>query len=105
MDLTLIRSDLLLPIVGRAECSVQSLCAKINFLLIFNDNCCSFIGEYYGQIPRQSSLFQCFFSVNSSLNKSMCALIKRLPGPVFYHARPGSLLQFDYFAMFGTAAG
>ena len=69
MDLTLILSDLLLPIVGRAECSVQSLCAKINFLLIFNDNCCSFIGEYYGQIPRQSSLFQCFFSVNSSLNK------------------------------------
>jgi hypothetical protein len=57
---TLIRSDLLLQFAGRAEYSSQSLCAKINFLLIFNDKFCSFIGEYYGQNPRQSALFQRF---------------------------------------------
>ena len=60
MDLTaaLIRNDLLLQFVGRAECSVQSLCAKISFLLIFRDKSRSFIGEYYGRNPRQSILLQ-----------------------------------------------
>jgi hypothetical protein len=57
---TLIRSDLLLQFSGRAEYSFLSLCAKINVLLIFNDKFCSFIGEYYGQNPRQSALFQHF---------------------------------------------
>jgi len=47
---TLFRSDLLLQFAGRAECSIRSLCAKINFLLIFSDKFCSFIGECYGQI-------------------------------------------------------
>jgi hypothetical protein len=50
----LIRSDLLLQFAGRAECSIRSLSAKINFLLIFYDKFCSFIGEYYGPNPRQS---------------------------------------------------
>jgi len=58
--LALIRIDLLLQFVGRAECSIQSLCAKINFLLIFSDKFCSFIGEGYGLNPRQSQLFQRF---------------------------------------------
>ena len=53
----LIRCDLLLQFVGRALYSVQSLCAKINFLLIFFDEFCSFIGEFYDRNPRQSPLF------------------------------------------------
>ena len=34
----LIRSDLLLPFDGHAECYVLPLCAKINFMLIFSSN-------------------------------------------------------------------
>jgi hypothetical protein len=56
--LALIRSDLLLQFVVRAECSIPSLCAKINFLLIFLDKFCGFIGECYGFNPWQSPLFQ-----------------------------------------------
>ena len=53
----LIRSDLLQQFAGRAECSSQSLSAKINFLLIFCDKFCSFIGECYGFNPLQSKLY------------------------------------------------
>ena len=64
----MIRIDLLLQFAGRAECSFLSLSAKINFLLIFCDKFCSFIGEYYGFNPRQSSLFQCFL-LRSRINQ------------------------------------
>ena len=53
----MIRNDLLLQFVGRAECSIRSLCTKINFLLIFGDKFCSFIGECYGFNPLQSKLY------------------------------------------------
>ena len=80
MDLTLIRSDLLLPIVGRAECSVQSLCAKINFLLIFHDKSRSFIGEYYGAI--QGNLHYC--SVSTARGFTM---LSEVSGETLKHRR------------------
>ena len=63
----MIRSDLLLQFVGHAECSIRSLCAKINFLLIFSDKFCSFIGECYALNPRQSPLFQFLHYFSASL--------------------------------------
>jgi len=51
-------------LLGNKSRIILSLCAKINFLLIFNDKTCSFIGEYYGQNPRQSTLFQRFPSTH-----------------------------------------
>ena len=56
----MIRIDLLLQFAGRAECSFLSLSAKINFLLIFCDKFCSFIGKCYDSNPRKFTLFQCF---------------------------------------------